>query len=583
MNQQAAAAPRQVRAEKHPANRWRLQNAKLRPTQVRVQEHPAKRWRLQNIKMPRPTKITTEALTRGGASALSRTTTWDKAPLQGDELLQQLVCDGSLWKIRADHRSDCDSDTTIGSSITLPHSEDEADDGQAIATTSVDECPEKRVSKLQSHMHEQVAKYNKTMPGWEVPLPPLCVSAEELLEAPLPLTSHCVREVPCPPCSRPGSHQESRDVMHKGTTQEASSKNVLFERWPEEVMRDGNIPSVLVEHGGVKGDGPHDPSFNGIWDRARIHNGVLTWNEGEDVTITIISTRTFQMQYLGKNYIAEMRNGKLHWDDDDVWTRQSSVTDTDWHDASFNGIWNKACIHDGLLTWNEGGDVTIMITSTTTFQMRYDGKDYNAELRHDGTLHWDDGDVWTRHAKEAPPQGHMQLQHVSERAKHSAFAKEPHQAKAAPPHRQVKPQHVSERAERFAVAKEPASKKADDALSAVGVSSRGKCVIVSRPVDAKRYQGVVSWFRGSYGWLQSPEVAARYPNRVIFLHFNDCDAQPRQGDKMSFQVSEDVKPEFRNQQVKAVCARRVQNEACIDARDFIGKTRIQQRRLLGGV
>jgi len=532
--------------------------------------------------MPRPAKITTEALTRGGASGLSRTTTWDKAPLQGDELLQQLVCDGSLWKINADHRSDCDSETTLGSSITLPHSEDEADDGQAIATTSVDERPEKRVSKLRSQMHEQVAKYNKTMPGWEVPLPPLCVSAEEP-EASLPLTSLFVREASCPPCSRPGSHQERRDVTHKGTSQEASSKVVPFEPLSEEVMRDGNIPSVPVEHGGVKGDGPHDPSFNGIWDRARIHDGVLTWNEGEDVTITITSTRTFQMQYLGKNYIAEMRNGKLHWDDDDVWTRQSSVTDGDWHDASFNGIWNKACIHDGLLTWNEGGDITIMITSNTTFQMPYDGKDYNAELRDDGTLHWDDGDVWTRHAKEAPPQGDMQPQQVSERAKRSAFTKEPRQAKAAPPHREVRPQNVLERAERSTVAKEPASKQADDSPPAVEVSSRGKCVIVSRPVDAKRYQGVVSWFRGSYGWLQSPEVAARYPNRVIFLHFNDCDAQPRQGDTMSFQVSEDVKPEFQNQQVKAVCARRVRNEARVDARDFIGKTRIQQRRLLGGV
>merc|ERR1712008_146045 len=226
----------------------------------------------------------------------------------------------------------------------------------------------------------------------------------------------------------------------------------------------------------------------------------------------ITGTKTFQMQYLGKDYTAELRKGKLHWDDDDVWTRQSSVTDGDWHNASFDGI------------------------------------GHTAELRDDGTLHWDDGDVWKRPAKEAPPHRQLELQHVSQGAKCSA------------------------------VAKEPMSKQADDTPAAVGVSSQKKRVIVSRPVDAKQYQGVVSWFRGSYGWLQSPEVAARYPNRVIFLHVNDCDSKPRQGDKLSFQVSDDVKPEFRNQQVKAVCARQVHDEACINARDFI-----QQRRLLRGV
>jgi len=133
-----------------------------------------------------------------------------------------------------------------------------------------------------------------------------------------------------------------------------------------------------------------------------------------------------------------------------------------------------------------------------------------------------------------------------------------------------------------AVAKEPMSKQAGD-TPAVRMSSQKKRVVVSRPVDAKQYQGVVSWFRGSYGWLQSAEVAARYPNHMIFLHVNDCDSKPRQGDKLSFQVSDDVKPDLRNQQVKAVCARRVHDEACINARDFMGKTRTQQRRLLGGV
>jgi len=335
-------------------------------------------------------------------------------------------------------------------------------------------------------------------------------------------------------------------------------------------LRDGKLHwddhDVWTRQSGVMNGNRHHASFKGIWSKARIHDGVLTWNEGENVAITVTSTKTFQMRYLGTDYAAELRDGKLHWDDNDVWTRQSSDVNVNWHHASFKGIWNKARIHDGVLTWNDGEDVPITVTSTKTFQMRYLGKTYTAELWSDGKLHWDDDDVWTRMASEAPPQKLVQSQPGPGKVKHSRkFCETRCSCESS-------------------VARETLSKQADAAPAVVGEQdSCGKRVVVSMPVDQKRYQGVVSWFRGSYGWLQSPEIAARYPDCLIFLHSNDCDEKPKKGDKMSFQVSEDVPPDHRNKQVKAVHARKLSVEARINAHDYMGKTFTEKRHMLRGL
>merc|ERR1719297_721422 len=106
--------------------------------------------------------------------------------------------------------------------------------------------------------------------------------------------------------------------MHEGTTREASLQVVPFLGVSGETMLDGNASSSLA--GGVKCNNLYSPSFNGIWDRASIGNGVLTWNEGEDVTIRITSTTTFQMRYDGKDHSAELQDdGRLHWEDGDMW------------------------------------------------------------------------------------------------------------------------------------------------------------------------------------------------------------------------------------------------------------------------
>jgi hypothetical protein len=62
--------------------------------------------------------------------------------------------------------------------------------------------------------------------------------------------------------------------------------------------------------------------FDGMWGPACISKGVLTWSEGEEVVISVLNERRFSMNYVGKSFVADLDNdGRLHWDDGDVWTR----------------------------------------------------------------------------------------------------------------------------------------------------------------------------------------------------------------------------------------------------------------------
>lgn len=72
-----------------------------------------------------------------------------------------------------------------------------------------------------------------------------------------------------------------------------------------------------------------------------------------------------------------------------------------------------------------------------------------------------------------------------------------------------------------------------------GRQYRGKAVVASVPLSNKRYQGVVKWFRGTYGWVDCAEVSKQYAGHDIFVHINDCNFQPKQGDEVAFNLSLD--------------------------------------------
>merc|ERR1712110_1184438 len=140
------------------------------------------------------------------------------------------------------------------------------------------------------------------------------------------------------------------DVCESETTAHSDDLNSNLEEEQEETDEE-NIEEHQLS-GGCK--------FDGIWNSASIHDGTLTWNEGEDVPLSIISANIFQMHYVGKIYLAVLRDdGKLHWDDGDVWVRGK---------AKFDGSWGKAEICSGNLVWKEGEEVAIKPLSETSFE-----------------------------------------------------------------------------------------------------------------------------------------------------------------------------------------------------------------------
>merc|ERR1711994_264406 len=264
-----------------------------------------------------------------------------------------------------------------------------------------------------------------------------------------------------------------------------------------------------------------------------------------------------------------------------------------------------ASIDNGTLTWKEGKEIPIRTLSATTFQMHYVGTAYNAELREDGKLHWDDGDVWSRQAVEANREPALCPPLLRDRASHQQLSDrspkwQSREARThqAPPKVSSMPwqpysrtsthcKEISGKALARTVPDEPARKQSAAATHAIeGRQACGKSVVVSMPVNETRYEGIVTKFRGSYGWLESTEVDAKYPGRCIFLHANDCDFKPKEGDWMNCQLSLDVPAEFRNRQVKAVRARHwrappvSKAPSVINARDFFGPKPAERQRVL---
>lgn len=63
---------------------------------------------------------------------------------------------------------------------------------------------------------------------------------------------------------------------------------------------------------------------------------------------------------------------------------------------TIEGRWNKGTITGTSMVWKNGKTTIIKMTDATTAEMTLHGKEYRGVLRSDGTLHWNDGDVWTK-------------------------------------------------------------------------------------------------------------------------------------------------------------------------------------------
>jgi cold shock CspA family protein len=69
--------------------------------------------------------------------------------------------------------------------------------------------------------------------------------------------------------------------------------------------------------------------------------------------------------------------------------------------------------------------------------------------------------------------------------------------------------------------------------------TKESCARVNTVKD-QRYQGVVKYFRGSYGWITCAAISRKFDGQDVFVHRMECETPPRQGDTMSFKVVTDA-------------------------------------------
>jgi len=248
-------------------------------------------------------------------------------------------------------------------------------------------------------------------------------------------------------------------------------------------------------------------------------------------------------------------DGTLHWDDGDIWSRVHH---------QFEGNWSKAIISGNTLKWNEGEEVAITFLNETTLRMMYydalpphKPKMFTAQIQSDGALHWDDDAVWRRAVDksvevELPPwlsrrrrvRREQTLAVPTEQA--GSMTREGPQAPAA--------SSSKDKDASMAVAvRVPANATVplswEERLAEEDTCTCGSMELSSESSEAEPaaeirnstqdYCGVVTWFRGSFGWITCNSLPARFAGDPdVFVHKNDCEFRPRQHDRVRFFLME---------------------------------------------
>lgn len=110
------------------------------------------------------------------------------------------------------------------------------------------------------------------------------------------------------------------------------------------------------------------------------------------------------------------------------------------------------------------------------------------------------------------------------------------------------------------------------------VIPRAQNTVGSNAQSAPVYQGVVKYFRGSFGWV----TCAKLANRDVFLHKKECDTAPKQWDDVQFElVFDDAgNPKATKAVVVRAIVEKVKPEpAKIPACDWFAKRKHEKRRL----
>lgn len=464
---------------------------------------------------------------------LSRTTTWDKAPLQDDPWFQFLLREkyDDQWQSKSTNASDCDDSS--GQSAISDQSEvdshasaiDHEEDWDQIIAWAAGPVPDYVGVWGPASLYGEMLTWNE---GESVPI--------EVL-----------------------SSKKFR-MSYVGITYvaELSEDGALY--WDDGDVWSRRKASTCAKDASHTSDCRRtyeDLKFDGVWGPARLKKGVLTWNEGEAVEVDVLSEVQFRITYVGRVYSAELRSdGKLHWSDGDVWSRRCTPCTTDHPAHGSLPPWlrrqsqNRQCIK--LVPPSRMTSATLSRAVGQVPECRRVFQDSQTEItsRCEGDNAHSLLDEQPNTLKKASAATSCCGVAVAASSCQRGDSKKMH-------HRAVDQRgHVAH-------ASLDSAPTTPSLVSNVR-QARGRTVIQSAPIDKKRYAGTVSWFRGSYGWVSCTEVNKSCNVDRTFLHINDCDFNPRQGNEVEFCLALDSRGNPKAVNVK-------QAKAPINARDWFAE------------
>ena len=65
-------------------------------------------------------------------------------------------------------------------------------------------------------------------------------------------------------------------------------------------------------------------------------------------------------------------------------------------DSELEGFWNQGEIRGNMILWHTGGSSELKVRDARYVSLKLQGVWFQGELREDGQIHWEDGDVWNR-------------------------------------------------------------------------------------------------------------------------------------------------------------------------------------------
>merc|ERR1712087_524758 len=261
--------------------------------------------------------------------------------------------------------------------------------------------------------------------------------------------------------------------------------------------------------------------------------------------------------------------------------------------SCLDGIWiDRGRIRGKLLTWLEGPTVPLRLVGSKSIEVDHEGEVRRGSLQDDGSLLWDDGDVWipqsTSHVASAERAPLPPVSHEAGRLRETARPSNRGADKSMTSYAAV----AGMRAPAQGLCRRSRTSASGVVCGQAGGKSvprsyatRRPCVPSAAPcsefAQQQRYTGTIRWSRGSMAWIRCKELAKEYPDQDVFLHRSNCAVRmPRPEERVTFRlmISGDGRPQARDVRCEALGEKMPAHTAQrVSARDWFAQRSLGSR------